>query len=107
MNIASVSASASATSPATGNVVYLSSGTTNTYSGTCNFFFENSAEGVDTGKFFAAFTCDALTYPSNPPSVCASGSTTMPNRFAVESCGTSPIFENRDVSRRLTPRWGA
>ena len=60
------------------------------YTGMCNFYFiPGTIEGVAAGKFFSAFACTGLTDGStNPVSTCP----VVESYFAVEDCGTAPIF---------------
>jgi hypothetical protein len=90
VNIPSISTGASKATPAAGTVTYQSSATVQPFSGPCNFYFiANTNEGVAAGKFWSAFACTELTDGnSNPPSTCP----VVESYFAVESCGTTPIF---------------
>lgn len=71
MNIASITSGATMASPATGSISFENSMTVNVYSGACNFYFSNAAEGVAAGKIWVTYDCMGITYGgSSPPATC-------------------------------------
>ena len=77
--------------PATGTVGYAASGTGGeVYSGSCNFYFvAGTPEGVDKGKFWAAFACPEV---KNELSTCAISS----GYVIFENCSTGEDEEEEE-----------
>jgi hypothetical protein len=87
ITIPMVTKGATQMSPATGSVSYTSAmytaGSPFQGNGTCSFYFENSSEGIDSGKFWATFTCTDLNNASEMADCGAS-----PSYVAFENCSS-------------------
>src|SRR5579871_732669 len=72
IDIPSLAPGATSLNPATGSISYESAATVTVYEGTgCHFYFASASEGVDAGKVWVAFTCDAIIDGSSiPPASC-------------------------------------
>jgi hypothetical protein len=85
--IPSITAAASATSPASGSVYYQSGGTIALYSSpSCDFWFSQSEQGVDPGQIWVNFSCATLS-DSSTQSTCSLPASN-PSIALFENCST-------------------